>query len=280
MLLCVSCKALKPNVKVLIIAIVLFASITVVQFFAAIIGHSNALLVDCASMLVDTGTYVGNLYSECLDTEKSDELSSARRALISSGLSLLVLYGITGWGLWDAVSSLTTKHLEDDLEPGIVLGFGIGGVIFDGLTLLAFRRLGEPASRATPAAPESDDGDLSRALEPESEACLSHSAHKEASAMNMCSAFSHVIADTIRSVTSILLGLVVLFDHTVNGSRCDAYATLVVSSTILFGNSALVAEWCKALRDYRAARGASKLALDVGPETGDASPTTSDHGLV
>ena len=267
-----------------------------------------------------------------------------------------------------------------------MLGFGIGGVIFDGLTLLAFRRLGEPASRATPAAPESDDGDLSRALEPESEACLSHSAHKEASAMNMCSAFSHVIADTIRSVTSILLGLVVLFDRTphshkatarfsprehthlticlelplsrffrrnenvsrgsryrlvfvpqgsvffsiyfetrgplsgprkntraprererdakwrereicfplfsrgcvlsfvlsdtVNGSRCDAYATLVVSSTILFGNSALVAEWCKALRDYRAARGASKLALDVGPETGDASPTTSDHGLV
>ena len=50
----------------------------------------------------------------------------------------------------------------------------------------------------------------------------------------------------VRSLTSITLGLVVLLDASASGNTCDAYATLVVSATILLGSTALAGEWCRA----------------------------------
>ena len=116
------CVAVKGNAKVLLISIALFGTITTIQFFFALASHSDALLVDCASMLVDTLTYVGNLYSEC--RQKSTAMSPAEKArfsLATSALSLAVLFTITGWGLSDAIGTITAKNVEDDLDGAVVV---------------------------------------------------------------------------------------------------------------------------------------------------------------
>lgn len=207
--------------KALFVTVMLFFAITVIQFFAALISHSTALLVDCASMLVDTMTYAINLWAECAG--ESDE----RYSLFSSGLSLFVLYAITAWGLIDAIVDLVTNsYVEDDLEPGIVLVFGFGGLVFDVLAICALRRWGldHHSSHNSPS--------------------------EDASLVNMFSALTHVVADGVRSFTSIVLGVLVLVDPKLNGSECDDYATLVVAATILVGSVPLFIEWSYLLRNF------------------------------
>ena len=244
---CCCCPELQTwpeKAKALTVAIILFTLITAVQFVAALVSNSDALLVDCASMFVDAMTYVFNLVAECKGKDKTQSAKDvARRALISSGFSIIVLYGITAWGLSDAIGTIVSPTV-DDLEPSIVLLFGGLGVVFDGATLMAFRLWGfnpddADPSFGLPSLEDDDDDQMTCGL-----------SKSESSLVNMCSALTHVLADSIRSLTSIFLGLIVMLDHTVNGSVADGYATLVVASTIIIGNVPLVRAWIKAARLY------------------------------
>lgn len=220
------CAQISRNSRVLIVAIVLFATITVTQFAAAIAAHSNALLVDCASMLADTISYIFNLISECSRSE--DERSRMRRGLISSFMSIIVLCAITTWGLADSIQILFVDSgaVPDTLEPYPVLIFGSLGIAVDLLTLAAFKVWGFQIDENQTAETESS------------------------SFVNMCSAFAHVLADCIRSITSVILGIVVIYDKSVNGSVCDAIATLVVAATIIVGIVPLVVKWVRTASDY------------------------------
>jgi len=68
----------------------------------------------------------------------------------------------------------------------------------------------------------------------------------------------------VRSLTSITLGLAVLLDASAHGPTCDAYATLVVSATILLGSTALAGEWCRAA-GCRAEKRAPEVCEDHDP---------------
>ena len=50
--------------------------------------------------------------------------------------TLLVLRSLYG-----AVSDLLAPSVEDDLDPAVVLAFGVFGLLFDALALAAFRTL-------------------------------------------------------------------------------------------------------------------------------------------
>ena len=76
----------------------------------------------------------------------------------------------------------------------------------------------------------------------------------------MCSAFSHVAADTIRSVTSVSLGLLIMLRPDLNGAKWDAYATLIVTATVLLGSVHLAVDRCRARAGWRARRRAEILA--------------------
>lgn len=195
---CLATDQLPGNQKILLVSICLFFTITAVQFFFALAAHSNALLVDCASMAVDTMTYVGNLYSECVRSSSLDDASKARFSLLTSALSLCVLVGITSWGLSNAVSVLASRRVpEDRLDAGVVIAFGLFGLTFDLAALYAFERFGDPSeARADPKEPRESKG-----------------VEQAASRMNMWSALSHVGADSIRSFTSIVLGAVALLSR-------------------------------------------------------------------
>lgn len=224
--------------KVLVVTATLFLSITCVQFFAAVVSHSTALLVDCGSMLVDALTYVVNLWAVCTGD------AAGNSSLVSSGTSLVVLYGISAWGLADAVGDLLGgDRIDDDLDAVIVLAFGLGGLMLDLVALSAFRHLGLEAPQFIGQTVGRND----RAQQ-----------SMDASLVNMFSALSHVVADAIRSLTSIVLGALVLFDRRLNGSQCDDYATLVVATTILVGSVPLAIEWFRLVQAHRDARRADK----------------------
>ena len=90
-----------------------------------------------------------------------------------------------------------------------MLILGIFGLVFDAATLLAFRAWGgtdeddEAGIELVGTGEEHDFEDI----------------EKTAEDMNMCSAFSHVAADTIRSVTSVSLGLLIMLRPDLNGAK-------------------------------------------------------------
>lgn len=197
-------------------------------------------------MLVDTMTYVGNLYSECRRaSSRASDAEKARFSLASSGLSLGVLFAITTWGLSDALQTLSARGVpKDDLDGGVVVAFGVFGVLFDLGAFYAFGKYGD----AAPTAPGAHDGD----------AAAARAVERSAGDMNMWTALSHVGADSVRSFTSIVLGCVALTVKRANGTLCDAYGTLIVSCTILVSGFGLTAEWLKAIVAYHRAAEADK----------------------
>jgi Co/Zn/Cd efflux system component len=241
------------HAKVLTVALVLFLSITCAQFGLALLARSNTLLVDCASMLVDSATYAGNLWAVCRET--NDPEDAARGALVTSGLSILVLAAITAWGLSGAVSDLRRRHPPDRVNAEIVLILGIFGLVFDAATLLAFRAWGgtdedeEEGIELVGTGEEHDFEDIERTAED----------------MNMCSAFSHVAADTIRSVTSVSLGLLIMLRPDLNGAKWDAYATLIVTATVLLGSVHLAVDWCRVARGLAQARRRAEILAKLTP---------------
>ena len=241
------------HAKVLTVALVLFLSITCAQFGLALLARSNTLLVDCASMLVDSATYAGNLWAVCRET--NDPADAARGALVTSGLSILVLAAITAWGLSGAVSDLRRRHPPDRVNAEIVLILGVFGLVFDAATLLAFRKWGgtdedeEEGIELVGTGEEDDFEDI----------------EKTADDMNMCSAFSHVAADTIRSVTSVSLGLLIMLRPDLNGAKWDAYATLIVTATVLLGSVHLAVDWCRVARGLARARRRAEILAKLTP---------------
>ncbi len=241
------------HAKVLTVALVLFLSITCAQFGLALLARSNTLLVDCASMLVDSATYAGNLWAVCRET--NDPEDAARGALVTSGLSILVLAAITAWGLSGAVQDLRRRHPPDRVNAEIVLILGIFGLVFDAATLLAFRAWGsteeddETGIELVGTGEEHDFEDIERTAED----------------MNMCSAFSHVAADTIRSVTSVSLGLLIMLRPDLNGAKWDAYATLIVTATVLLGSVHLAVDWCRVARGLARARRRAEILAKLTP---------------
>ena len=241
------------HAKVLTVALVLFLSITCAQFGLALLARSNTLLVDCASMLVDSATYAGNLWAVCRET--NDPADAARGALVTSGLSILVLAAITAWGLSGAVSDLRRRHPPDRVNAEIVLILGIFGLVFDAATLLAFRAWG---------ATEEDD-ETGIELVGTGEEDDFEDIEKTADDMNMCSAYSHVAADTIRSVTSVSLGLLIMLRPDLNGAKWDAYATLIVTATVLLGSVHLAVDWCRVARGLARARRRAEILAKLTP---------------
>jgi Co/Zn/Cd efflux system component len=233
------CSKLKAsrNVRILAVAVALFVMITSAQFYASFAAHSTSLLIDCASMLCDIMSYLGNLIGEISRQSDVTHRTAETRLLVASGFSILALTAITLWGFADAVSELVHPAAggDDDLNPYIVLGFGVGGIVVDLAALAAFYCLG-----FSPPAP-SELLSVTNAAPPDASE-LGVSAR-----INMCAALSHVLADTLRSTATTVLALVVIFAK-VHSSKADSITALVIMTTILAGSGSVVVGWARRVR--------------------------------
>lgn len=197
---------LTPNIKALIVTAFLFTLITVLQVFAARIAHSQALMMDCISMGVDALTYMGNIMVECRKRNGGDAKGSQ---LICCAISLGCLLYFTyqaSQESWDTVQMCQAKATDsaddDDVNGYITLGFALGGMAFDLLSLWAFHRSNKKTG--------------------------------EVRHLNMFTALLHVGADFLRSTSTTVMSLLILtgsFDSTC----LDAYTSLLIGATIIIG---------------------------------------------
>mmetsp|Transcript_53477 Transcript_53477/g.106450 ORF Transcript_53477/g.106450 Transcript_53477/m.106450 type:complete len:356 (+) Transcript_53477:77-1144(+) len=227
------------NSRVLWIVILLFATITLAQLLAAVAANSDALMVDGLSMFVDTATYVGNLCAEQYGGGPFSEL-------LASGASFAILYGVALWGVIESAINLGNPgDREAALSPAIVLAFGLWGLAFDFLAFLGFYRWGLESLVTSAGLGDDASIGLATAQDPlpeEEQPADARVEGEQKPSMNMRSAFLHVGADMLRSLTTVVEGVLVLYAGA-EPRRSDAVAALVVSATILAGGCGASASW-------------------------------------
>jgi len=137
--------------------------------------------------------------------------------IVVAGMSLFALAALTLRELVGSVAVLRSGGAEEEqdiVNPYIVMGFSVAGLFFDFVSLWAFRR--------------------------------SHRRHRSGGDMNMWSALLHVLADLLRSVTTLALSFaILLWQH--DSVVLDAWASLLVGATVLVGVAAGLARWLRAL---------------------------------
>jgi len=216
----------------LLTSAILFGLITSVQYGYALQVGSVALQADCVSMGVDALAFLGNLFADCFP---KDSPKKRRVELGMSGISHLLLLGFTIKFVLDGVGD--SQVTDDDESPGerqtmgwVVFGFALGGLLFDVISLLAYKFFGTRA-----AADEHG----------RTEDALTFGINT-----NMCAALLHIISDLARSSTTFVEGIVLLKVKSIPATQADGISTLVVCSIIALGASAALLTWMREVYVY------------------------------
>lgn len=237
------CVPITNNVKALFVMMILFAIISIAQYFAAVAANSQSLKADVVSMGVDALTYLGNICGESSDIP-------ARRTvlqLIFSFVSLLVLTWVNTNVLIESLDIFKTskEQMDEGAEDGegviagYVLGFALGGLVFDAICLYAFYHYAskdaeeeyqEMLLQAKAAGRNTDE--------------ITHNIKKPQ--VNMLSALLHVSADLMRSTTTFIEGILLMVDSTFTPARqsyVDAICGILICAIIYVGALYALYEW-------------------------------------
>jgi Co/Zn/Cd efflux system component len=221
-------------------------------------------------MQIDVLTYLGNIYAEIKrQAGELTDLDKAKISLITSGISIAILFSVTIWILHDVIETLLDTPIDDDLHPAwYLIIFGGCGFLFDLIALKCFSIWGDPETMGINGAPiaadqlENGAGAPNAAEAPDVKvASMSKTqsvtiegtavADEKASAMTMCSALSHVFADCIRSLTALTVGIAATgWKRKVNGAKADSVGALICSATIFVLAVGLIQQWFKAMKVY------------------------------
>lgn len=176
-------------------------------------------------MAVDSLSYLGNMLAEC----QTSSITRARLELAMSAVSLLLLAYFTGYFFIEAAhnAGLLPEEgaREEDVNPYIVLAFAALGVLFDVLSLLAYK-----VWHMDPAATSSGGA--------------------KTNSVNMLTALLHVMSDFVRSTTTFVEGLVLLSYPSINGAVIDGWSALIVCTVISFGVLGGCVSWVRELFVY------------------------------
>mmetsp|Transcript_42054 Transcript_42054/g.82720 ORF Transcript_42054/g.82720 Transcript_42054/m.82720 type:complete len:333 (-) Transcript_42054:383-1381(-) len=267
---CLCCN-ITGNAVSLLTAFFLFSTITVLQYFAAIIANSNALKADCISMGVDALSFLGNLVAECMDEDTEGVFRRRRAELIMSGVSHMLLLGFTISFILEAWEDAQATDDEGDAVNGyIVLGFAIGGLVFDVTALASYHYFG--TNKNSPEAGEGYiEGESTYAAEAYNDTVkqsvtadgvqvvdngsavvkVSDGADELTCGINtnMCAALLHVGSDLLRSTTTLIEGIIIIVVSNrggdISSTQADGVSTLAVCSIIVIGATAALITWMR-----------------------------------
>jgi Co/Zn/Cd efflux system component len=200
------------------------------QIMAAKLANSLSLFSDSSSMLVDSLAYLINL---CMEKRKHQygAKESKLAEIYVSVISVSLLSAVTVFSVVDAALRIKTADSSSDetVDGRIVLGFSIGNLFID--FLMCTNYCYQLRSRKQPTMEQQISSEKKEQL-------------------NMVSAFVHVFADTLRTITGITAG--VLEEKLESDAvSIDAIATFMVSAAILLSASFVLFEAVVQFREYR-----------------------------
>jgi Co/Zn/Cd efflux system component len=219
------------------------------------------MLGDSATMFVDAFTYLFNMSAEKKkDAGGCSELERCRLELVSPSISVIALLSVTVYISYDAILRLiavettTTVETESgkdddgDAKSDVMLGFAVANLILDLGSMLAFTRSWKCLCRDKNDEQgtyecQGDDDDVSKN-------------------MNMSSAYTHVIADTLRSI-AVLVAAVVAMTTDISSDTTDAVAALAVSGIIAITVIPLLVGLWGTWKKYRALLAESAGEVDT-----------------
>lgn len=223
----------RPNVRALASTLTLSTVWTLAQLAGALVSQSSALLSDALAMCVDDSAYAFNLAAELRpEQERAIKLAAP---LVSAAILLVV----TALSFNEAIGTLQGGDAgEGEVNGAIVLGFGSSMLLVDFLMLGSILLRSDPAKSAR-------DGPGGKATLPFGAPLCQVSPRTE---LNLFSGLAHVAADTLRSLTQVVVGTVILAGGP--SEVVDAYGTLVISSIILVGAAFLLYEVALQWREW------------------------------
>ena len=247
------------NVRALWLLLALNTGYTALQTAGAILANSLSLLSDTGTMYVDSVTYLINLFAEYQKTRQGMTETSMRYEVGATVFSIISLLGVTAYTMDDAVKRLVSAAGREQVSAPIMLGFGLCNLILDAsmISSIAFRRRcscaalcccgggrSGVASLVASKVSQVDGGEADGvggigdgggdgggggggALYADGGVDLVDAKTE----LNLCSAFAHVVADTLRSLTDIAVALLIMRGN--DAVRTDAVGGLVISLIIL-----------------------------------------------
>lgn len=258
------------NEYVLNVAFWTFLGFLLLEAVFALIANSQAMLEDAEAMSVDALTYLFNLCAERIKhrpyNEKEMKLPAAVREykrelmrlyleLIPPLISVTTLVIVTAYAIKDALMTLRLPDSvpEEDVDVNIMMWFSGANLLLDVVNVTCFARAHQAFGLTTvrrevaPTRYSVRGGD--RIIHPETQHLIVDDAGGEGEEsdgeglgmgeqmlvnLNMCSAWTHICADTMRS-TAVLVAAIIsqIWPELVSGELADAMATIVVSVIIL-----------------------------------------------
>jgi len=334
----------KPNKNVflLTLAFTSFFTFTCLQTIFAILGNSQSMLGDCATMFIDSLTYCLNMIAEqkkngswkgcnnflkegnhtlnsssplspssspssTSSSSSSSTTSSLTKIqllqyeLLAPSCSVFTMLIATAYIFYTAYSTLDTLlfHVDpnapttDDTNIRYMLVFSSLNLLLDFGNIAAFakERHGcgykinnyeysdiediESNFRKEPVSDDERDKPLSSTLSKIYNSSLKDDEDENKTNMNMCSAYTHVFADTLRSI-AILGAALIAYITDIPGDVADAVAAIVVSCIIFVSTFPLIVglvrtwkKWVSLKRIERREEKNRNVAIELVARGGD-----------
>ena len=219
-----------PSVRALTTTLVLSSAWTVAQLAGAHVANSTSLMSDGLAMLGDDSSYLFNLVAEL---QGEDGRVIKLGAPIFSVTILTIVSGISFSRALNTLSGGDHAAADEDVDGRIVLGFGGVNLLVDLMMLgaILFRSTSTAVSREQ-SGWRSSVGELIPIchVSPRTE-------------INLFSCLSHVLADTLRSLTQVVVGTAIVMGSP--SEMLDAYGTLAICGIIVLGTMFLLWEVIK-----------------------------------
>lgn len=240
------CVPLTNNVKALFVMMVMFAIISIGQYFAADYANSQALKADVVSMGMDAVSYFGNILGESSDIPAQKIILQ----LFFSMVSLVLLVYFNTDVLIESIGILQGE--EDDegeeetaVEGKIVIIFAGLGLVFDAVCLYAYWHYAKIDS-------EIEYQEMLKLAEAEGKDLSQAKAQIKKPEINMMSALLHVSADLFRSTSTFILGILLVANALADDQQAkgDSILAIIIGVTIYLAAIYALYEWYVAAREW------------------------------
>lgn len=152
--------------------------------------------------------------------------------------SIICLFGVTIYITQEAVQEIRFPQNQDSINVFYLYGYATLNLIIDIGSAYMFLRKGRSFAH-TPHSEEEDNNNFERIKSEETV-----TAPKKVININMLAAFSHLGADSMRTM-SVFIAAIVTSASNIDSDLCDAWAAVVVSISIVFAVIPLLYEIIK-----------------------------------